>query len=222
MASGIIRAELLHFQVTDRLRDMILAGEIKPGERISERALCELFGISRTPLREALKVLAADGLIELLPRRGAVVTEISPELLKEKFEVVRLIEAHAAEVVCVRADADDITALDEQREKIEAAVEKKQSSRYLELSGQFHLMLVKLAGNQTLAAIHADLVGHLVRARLVGLRAQPVGAEFGRSHRRIVTALKRKDAEAAAEAVVAHMNHVEEVVLAAAERKPRN
>ena len=91
--AGRIERRSLHHEVVGRLRGMILQGELQAGERIPERVLCDRFGISRTPLREALKVLATEGLIDLLPNRGAAVSRISAEGLREAFQVMGALEA---------------------------------------------------------------------------------------------------------------------------------
>src|SRR3982074_2956292 len=94
----------LHDETVARLRTMITEGDLLPGARIAERELCDRFGISRTPLREALKVLASEGLVELLPHRGARVTSLSAVELRDAFEIVATLEALAGELACRRMD----------------------------------------------------------------------------------------------------------------------
>ncbi len=213
MNKAVIKADILHFKVTDRLRDMIVSGRMKPGESISERDLCEHFGISRTPLREALKVLASAELIDLLPRRGAVVAPVSVEELAERFAVVRMIEGHAAETVCSRSRPEDVGSLEEIADRIEASIEKKNVGRYFEASGQFHRRLVELTGNRPLIKIHADLLAHLTRARLIALRYEEDYVDLLKFHRSIVNAMKRKDVRAAAQAAMDHLTRVQRSVL---------
>src|ERR1700738_2048711 len=98
--SMLISRISLHDETVSRLRAMILEGELLPGSRIAERELCDRFGISRTPLREALKVLAAEGLVELLPHRGARVSRLSDHELRDAFEIVSALEALAGELAC--------------------------------------------------------------------------------------------------------------------------
>lgn len=218
MNRAILKADILHFQVTDRLRDMIVSGELVPGDSISEKQLCELFGISRTPLREALKVLASENLIDLLPRRGAVVTEISAETLSEKFQVAQLIEVHAMDVACIDGRPEDIDALEALTARIEASVAKEQVGRYFEASGQFHRKLVEMTGNRTLIKVHSDVMAHLTRARLIGLRSGASLVEPAKSHRSMMKAINRKNPELAKKIVTEHLARVQEIVLAAIAR----
>ncbi|MDQ2802605.1 MAG: GntR family transcriptional regulator, partial [Pseudomonadota bacterium] len=97
----------LHRELVERLRDMIVDGSLAGGERIDERCLCALFGVSRTPLREAVLVLAAEGLVELMPRRGARVAAFEPEQIRDLLEVLGALEALAGELPCGRASADE-------------------------------------------------------------------------------------------------------------------
>ena len=104
----------LHDETVSRLRALITDGALRPGSRIDERELCERFGVSRTPLREALKVLASEGLVELLPHRGSRVTRLSAPELRDAFEIVAALEALAGELACRRitdAQIDDIAAV---------------------------------------------------------------------------------------------------------------
>jgi DNA-binding GntR family transcriptional regulator len=94
----------LHDELATRLRDMIVNGELKPAQKIPEAELCERFGVSRTPMREALKVLAAEGLINLLPNRGAVVAKITQQEIDELFPIMGALEALAGELACARID----------------------------------------------------------------------------------------------------------------------
>ncbi|MEE8500357.1 MAG: GntR family transcriptional regulator, partial [Kiloniellales bacterium] len=112
-AVPIVRASL-HEELVARLRDLIVEGELTPGARVPERTLCQRFGVSRTPLREALKVLASDGLLELLPNRGATVARLTAADLDEMFPVMGALEALAGELACARisdAELAEIRAL---------------------------------------------------------------------------------------------------------------
>lgn len=220
MNKAIIKADILHFQVTDRLRDMIVSGEMEPGDSISEKDLCQHFGISRTPLREALKVLASAELIDLLPRRGAVVSPISVEGLAERFVVVQMIEAHAAEALCADARPEDIESLEDIADRIESLIAKEQVGRYFEASGEFHRRLVELTGNRPLIRIHSDLLHHLIRARLIALRYERNYSDLIRSHRSIVRAIKRKNPGAARQAATDHLIRVRKSVLATLANQP--
>jgi DNA-binding GntR family transcriptional regulator len=218
---AIIKADLLHYQVADRLRDMVVAGDLIPGDSISERELCELFGISRTPLREALKVLVSEDLVRLLPRRGAMVAHISPEMLIEKFQAAKVLEAYAAEFACANSDPQDVEALEELMQKIEASVAKEQVGRYFEATGRFHRNLVEMTGNKTLIKVYSEVMAHLTRARVIGLRSEPNQIEAAKFHRDLLRAIKRQDAAAAKRLMIEFMDRVQRKVLIAIEKADR-
>ena len=106
-----IAPRLLHEAVVDRLRDMIVQGELEPGTKLNERVLCTVLGRSRTPLREALKFLASEGLVELLPNRGAIVAKLDPERIKQIFAVMGALEGLAGELACRHASDADINEI---------------------------------------------------------------------------------------------------------------
>jgi len=205
--------EPLHERVVAAIREMIISGRLAPNERISEKALCDQFGISRTPLREALKVLASEGLICLLPRRGAQVTSISTQHTREKFEVVRLIEGEAARMVCERATEAQLTQLGALHAKLKSAHAKRLPRDYFAFNEQFHRAMVEMTGNATLVDIHASLVDHLRRARYSTMLIQDMDPRFVEEHDLICQALLSRDSDRAEAAVKAHQDSVEASVV---------
>jgi DNA-binding GntR family transcriptional regulator len=214
-AQALFRDEPLHGRTVAIIRDMIVRGRLQPDTRISEKDLCDTFGISRTPLREALKVLASEGLIELLPRRGARVMTLSRRRLEEQFQAVALIESDAARTICRQAPDGEIRKLRAIHDRLIAAFEKQDAPGYFRANEQFHRALVLTAGNETLADIHAALVVHLHRARFLALTATEMNAGFADAHDGIIAAIERRDGDAAAAEVSAHQMEVAKDVLAA-------
>src|SRR5699024_7083655 len=106
-----IRQSFLYDEAARRIRTMIPDGQLEPGTRVPERQLCERFGISRTPLREALKVLAAEGFVELLPNRGARVVRLSRRMLEDTFDVMSALEALSGELACKRISSDEFETI---------------------------------------------------------------------------------------------------------------
>jgi DNA-binding GntR family transcriptional regulator len=206
-------SEPLHEKAVAAIREMIISGRLAPNARISEKALCDAFGISRTPLREALKVLASEGLISLLPRRGAQVTSISPQDTREKFEVVRLIEGEAARLVCELATEAQLTRLSALHAKLKSAHARHLPRDYFALNEQFHRTMVEIAGNATLVDIHASLVDHLRRARYSTMLIQDMDPRFVDEHDLICQALLSRDPDRAEAAVKAHQASVESSVV---------
>ena len=208
-------AEPLHGRAITMIRDMIVKGRLRPDTRISEKELCDRFGISRTPLREALKVLATEGLVELLPRRGAKVTTLSRRRLEEQFRAVAMIEADAARSICHLASAAELRKLRAIHDRLIVAFEKRDAPSYYRANEQFHRALVLTAGNQVVAEIHAALVVHLHRARFLALATTEMNASFAEAHDGIIRALEARDGQTAATEVNAHQLEVAQDVLSA-------
>ncbi len=208
-------AEPLSGRAVARIRDMIIRGQLSPRSRVSERDLCEAFGISRTPLREALKVLASEGLVELLPRRGARISTIDPERLREQFEAVALIESDAARRLCETGSAEQLRDLRVIHDALSTAHRTNDPARYYVSNEQFHRSIVVLAGNRTLTDIHEDLIVHLHRARNVALSRSDVDIGFAHAHDTIIEAIERRDSAAAEREVMQHQRAIAQTVLAA-------
>jgi len=214
MAKAIVRRQPLHEQASDLLREMIVQGTLRPKQRISEKDLCDQLEISRTPLREALKLLAAEGLVTLFARRGAAVSEITNPKLEEQFEAVRMIEGFSVLRIRDNCTPKLIDELQTLHDEMAAALSKASVKRYFALSEQFHKAIVGATGNQTLIEMHAALLNHLRRARLFGLRS-PIGKEFINSHARIIGALRKRDFARAQTEISLHVEAVQASVFQA-------
>ncbi len=213
----ILETEPLHLRVARHLREMIIDGRLRPWAPIDEKSLCEQFGTSRTPLREALKVLATEGLIELLPRRGAVVAGISVKDLREKFAIVRVLEAHAASTICETASPTQLQALEAIHRQLLAAHKKRNDKLYFELNEKFHHEVVAATGSKTLTDLHLFLVGHLRRARFTVMSAQSMAPEFVEDHQRIMRAIAARKADVAGKEFIKHQIAVERETIAYSE-----
>src|ERR1700716_359205 len=155
----------LHDETVARLRTMITEGHLAPGSRIAERDLCDRFGISRTPLREALKVLASEGLVELLPHRGSRVTRLSAPELRDAFEIVAALEALAGELACQRitdAQVDEIAAV---HARMEEHYRRGELTEYFACNQTIHEAINRAAGNPQLTGMYALLSNRVRRAR---------------------------------------------------------
>jgi DNA-binding GntR family transcriptional regulator len=210
----ILETEPLHMRAARHLREMIIDGRLRPWAPIDEKSMCEQFGTSRTPLREALKVLAAEGLIELLPRRGAVVAGISVKDLREKFAIVRVLEAHAASTICESASPEQIQALESIHRQLIAAHKKRNQPLYFELNEKFHRAVVAATGSKTLVDLHVSMVGHLRRARFTSMNAHTTAPDFVEDHQRIMRALSARKAEVAGKEFIKHQMAVERETIA--------
>ena len=146
----------LHAEVTARLRSLIVESFIKPGERVPELEISKDMGVSRTPIREALKVLASEGLVELLPLRGAVVKSFSAKDAADMLEVMGMLESFAAQKAC-QAEQKRIDHVLAMHEKMKVLYTKGKRPEYFELNQKIHDALVDMADNESLSMVHNTL-----------------------------------------------------------------
>ena len=190
---ALIERPSLHEELLTRLRDLIVEGELPPGTRLNERVLCERFGVSRTPLREAVKVLASEGLVELLPNRGAVVTALTGDDLVHLFEVMGALEALAGELACQRIDDATLAEVRALHYQMLAHHARRELSGYFRCNQQIHEAIVAAACNPVLAATYRSLSGRIRRARYAANQSQQRWDHAVHEHERILQALAARD-----------------------------
>jgi DNA-binding GntR family transcriptional regulator len=194
-ASTSLAPRALYQDVAERLRQQIFARALEPGNWIDEQKLCLEFGISRTPLREALKVLAVEGLVTMKVRRGAYVTEMSAEDVTQVYHLLGLLESDAAAEVAQRASTADLAELRALHERLER--QSRQREAFFASNEAFHLRLLAIAGNRWRAQIVADLRKVMKLNRHHSLFRRGRLADSLAEHRQIMQALERHDAKAA-------------------------
>jgi DNA-binding GntR family transcriptional regulator len=192
----------LYQQVAERLREQIFARELEPGSWIDEQKLTQDYGISRTPLREALKVLAVEGLVTMKVRRGAYVTEMSTDDVQQVYHLLGLLEADAAADLARSATQAELTELDTLHQTLVAAV--GQRDLFFRTNEQFHLRLLALSGNRWREQVVLDLRKMMKLNRHHSLFRQGRIEESLAEHEAVMTALRMRDAEAAARLMKAH------------------
>jgi DNA-binding GntR family transcriptional regulator len=185
----------LYEQVAEQLRGRIVAHTLPPGSWIDEQALAAEYGISRTPLREALKVLAGEGLVTMKLRRGAYVTEVSTRDLSEVFHLLALLESDAARVVAASATPAQIAELQALHEALEASVNDR--DRFFAANERFHMHLLEIADNRWRIQLVADLRKVMKLNRHHSLFRQGRLEASLKEHRQIMAALKSRNAERA-------------------------
>ena len=195
----------LHDDVADRLRELIFGGSLTPGSFIDEPALCEQLGISRTPLREALKVLTAEGLLRHEPRRGCFVNQITERDLDEIFPVIALLEGRCAFEAALNASDADLAALEVLHQRLNRHAQARRISDYYETNHSIHEAIITLADNRWLAQVIGDLRKILRLARLQQLHAPGRLAQSLAEHMAVFAALKARDAEGAEAAMRTHL-----------------
>ena len=183
----------LHEETVDRLRDLIVQGRLAPGERLNERVLCEQLGISRTPLREAIKLLATEGLVDLLPNRGAIVSHIDPARLAETLHVMGALEGLAGELACRHASAERIARIRALHQKMLIRYERGDLEGYFQYNQAIHLEIVEASGNAILASAYRQLNANVRRARYMANLSSERWSEAVREHEAILAALEARD-----------------------------
>ena len=201
-----IERPTLHNAVVSRLRDMITEGQIPPGVRIHEGQLGKQLGVSRTPLREALKVLAAEGLVNLIPRRGCYVTEISEQDLDEIFPLLAILEGRCAFEATQKATAKDLKRLEALHRALEGHAAAGQIEQFFETNQEFHTAIQELAANRWVTQVILDLRKVLKLTRLHSLTAEGRIEQSQNEHRAILAAMLARDPAAAELAMQAHLS----------------
>ena len=197
--------QALYERVAERLRQRIFERALEPGSWIDEQKLSLEFGISRTPLREALKVLAAEGLVTMKVRRGAYVTEMSAEDVRQVYRLLSLLESDAAAEVAERGSDADLAELRALHDRLEKQI--RQRDAFFDANEQFHLRLLDLAGNRWRRQIVEDLRKVMKLNRHHSLFKQGRLAESLAEHRALMAALERRDGAKAAAVMREHFEN---------------
>jgi DNA-binding GntR family transcriptional regulator len=163
----------LHAGLLDGIRTLINAGDLPPGARVPERELCQRFGVSRTPLRECLKVLAAEGLVELLPNRGARIATLEEGHLEHLFEVIAALEAEGGRLACLRITEAELAEIQGLHYRMYAHFLREQLPEYFALNQAIHDAIMRASGNPVLVSTYNTLAARLTRARYMSNRMRP-------------------------------------------------
>ena len=202
----------LHSEVTSRIRSFIVESRIRPGERVPEMEISKELGVSRTPIREALKVLASEGLVDLLPLRGAVVKAFSDKDASDMLEVMGLLENFAAQKAC-EADQKKIDKVLAMHKKMKVMFTKGKRPEYFELNQKIHDALVEMSGNESLMMVHSILSKRMRSLRYSGNSTPNNWRGALDEHEEIASALAHRDMKAIKKAVNDHFaNTIQRVV----------
>jgi DNA-binding GntR family transcriptional regulator len=202
----------LHDEVAATLREEIFAGRLPPGSFVDEAALCGRLEISRTPLREALKVLTAEGLLRHEPRRGCFVAEVTGRDLDEIFPVIALLEGRCAFEAARNASDADLAALAALHDKLERHAKAGRIQEYYAANYAIHEAIIVLADNRWLAQVIGDLRKILKLARLQQLHAPGRLEQSLSEHMAVFAALRARDSEGAEAAMRTHLNRQREAL----------
>ena len=190
----------LRERIVESIRNAIVNGQLQAGTRIAEPELADKFGISRTPIREAFRQLESEGFISVVPRKGAIVASLSPQDISNFYDLKMVLEGYAARCAAKVLAPADIAKMETVNRQIEAASQKKDLRRVLDLHNEFHDIFLRACGNEKLHAIVQNMVMQFQRFRLI--LAMPGKIEGSiRQHKEIIEAFRKKDPDTAEELV---------------------
>ena len=206
---------VLHDEIASAIRTMIAEGQLRPGSRVPEQALCARFGVSRTPLREALKVLSAEGLMRLLPNRGAVVEHLSRKEVQDMILVLGMFESFAGELACLQIDDTEISHMQALHERMIEHFRRREGEPYVEVNRAFHAAIFQAANNCALTALHTMVHRRLFVLLALVQRPPPRWEEAVADHERMLKALRARDGKAFAHIAREHLRHRSDIANAA-------
>ena len=193
----IERHQTLREKILETIRDAILKGNMKPGERVSEPELAERFGISRTPIREAFRQLESEGYLEVIPRKGAVVASLTERDVEEFYAIKIILEGFAAKMAAEKLTAKDIERLEAINDRLRQIAAEGDVKTFFRVHNEFHEVFIKAAGNERLYEMINQLVMRFKRLRLASL-SQPGRMEISvEEHRNMIQAFKNHDGDRA-------------------------
>jgi DNA-binding GntR family transcriptional regulator len=195
----------LYEDVADKLREQIFSKELAPGSWLDEQGLAIQFGISRTPMREAIKVLASEGLVTMKMRRGAYVTEVTRKDLEQIFTILSLLEGEATKETAIKATEDQLNVLDHLHHRLEKAAADRDIEQFFEVNSKFHELIQEIAGNRWMNSVIADLRKVLKLHRRDSLTSTGRLQNSLVEHREILNAILKRDQSAAETAMRRHM-----------------
>jgi DNA-binding GntR family transcriptional regulator len=201
----VIKKSTLHEETANTLRDMIMTGELKEGDKIKENELCASLGISKTPLREALRVLSAEGLVRLVPNRGAYVSTPTFEDIEEMFDVMSVLEGMCARTATEKMTGKDLSSLQNIHERLEQEFERRNQKAYIHFNNLYHTFLQEVAGNQTLSQIINGLRQKILLYRFQSLNLPERFGQSIQEHRELMGAFRNRDPKKAETLMRSHL-----------------
>lgn len=206
------RRGALHRVTAERLRAMIFSGELEPGMRVTEIALSRKLGVSRTPLREAFRELAADGLLEPMPRRGARIASLTAELIDQLFPIMGALEALAGELACRHISESEIAEIRTLHRQMAEHHARRDLDSYFRFNQRIHEAIMASTRNPALARIYVGLAGRVRHARKAANMSQARWDDAMEEHRQILEALERRDGETLAALLRRHLINKQEAL----------
>lgn len=203
----------LHDQVAARLRTMLVEGRIAPGAKLNERALCEQLHVSRTPLREAIKLLAAEGLVDLLPNRGAVAVKLTEADVLNTFELLAMLEGMSGELAAQRITDAELGELRALHYEMMACHARRDLSGYYRLNALIHTGINEAARNPVLAATYRSINARVQSLRFRTNQDDAKWQHAVQEHAQMIEALQARDGAALRQVLIAHVMRKRDTVL---------
>jgi DNA-binding GntR family transcriptional regulator len=203
----------LHAQVTQRLRQMLVEGRIAPGAKLNERELAEVLRVSRTPLREAIKMLAAEGLVELVPNRGAIAVSLNENDVRNTFEVMAGLDALSGELAAQRITEEELAEIRAMQFEMMAAYTRRDLSNYYRINALIHKAINAAAKNPVLTATYNQVNARLQAVRFRSNQNGDKWERAAKEHEMMVDALAAHDSAAMREVLLSHLFKKRDVVL---------
>lgn len=203
----------LHDQVASRLRTMLIEGHIAPGAKLNERELCEQLRVSRTPLREAIKLLAAEGLVDLLPNRGAVAVKLTEADVVNTFELLSMLEAMSGELAAQRITDAELAELRALHYEMMACFSRRDLSGYYRINARIHAAINEAAKNPVLASTYRSTNARVQSLRFRTNQNETKWADAVAEHERMIEALSARDPAAMRQVLIEHLNRKRDTVL---------
>lgn len=207
-----IERQSLHDAILNRLRDMIIQGDLAPGARMNEGQIGAQLGVSRTPLREAIKFLASEGLVELIPSRGAVVKKFTAKEVHDMIDVICTLEQAASARACVVATDQGIAAVRALHDDMLECYRRRDRMAYYKLNQEIHVAIVALADNAALSDVHGILQTRLKRVRFIGHEGPEKWAGAVAEHEEMILALEARDSDRLSAIIGQHLGQAWERV----------
>ncbi|MFP4136740.1 MAG: GntR family transcriptional regulator [Halomonas sp.] len=200
-----IQQRSLYLDVADRIRELIEQGDLAPGERISEKQLCERFGVSRTPLREALKVLASEGLVELLPNRGSRVVRLTLKMVKDTYDLMAALEGLSGELACQHISDEGIAAIRELHDTMLVHYRERDLARYFQVNQRIHEAIMSASGNEVLQEMYDNLSQRVKRVRYSKKMTDDFWRRAVQDHEEMIAALEARDSKRLGQVLREHL-----------------
>lgn len=204
----------LHADLVGEIRELINEGDLEPGAKVPERVLCERFNVSRTPLREALKTLASEGLLELLPHRGARVAQLSESDLDQMFPIMGALEALSGELACANLTEEQFAEIQALHYQMVLHHTRRELAPYFRVNQEIHEKILEAAANPLLMQMYQTLAGRLRRARYLANMSDDRWAQAIAEHEEMLSALASRDGNALGDVLRHHLRNKCETVKA--------